>query len=68
MEFTLTSGGAARFNTLFQAVGTGGQIAILVNGGLVSAPKVASPSAPTKGVVAGLDEQAARHLADRLKP
>lgn len=68
VEFTLTSDGAARFNALFHAVGTGGQVAILVDGGLVSAPRVASPSAPAKGLVTGLDEQTARHLADRLRP
>ena len=68
VEFTLSTQGVARFNALLQAVGAGGQVAILVDGRLVSAPRVSSPSASPKGVVTGLDEQTARHLADRLKP
>jgi len=68
VEFTLSTEGAARFSTLLRAVGAGGQVAILVDGRLVSAPRVSSPSASPKGVVTGLDEQTARHLADRLKP
>ena len=68
VEFTLSTEGAARFEALLRAVGAGGQVAILVDGRLVSAPRVSSPSAAPNGVVTGLDEQTARRLADRLKP
>lgn len=68
VEFTLSREGTARFADLFQAVGAGGEIAILVDGRVVSAPRVASATAAPKGVVTGLDEQSARSLAARLRP
>ncbi len=72
VEFTLSREGAARFDALFRTVGPGGEIAVLVDGRIVSIPRVASPSpaapAPRKGAVTGLDEQTARRLAERLRP
>jgi len=67
VEFTLTTEGVARFGGLFHEVGVGGQIVVRVDGEAVSAPRVADVTPATKGVVAGLDEQTARRLADRLK-
>ena len=66
VEFTLSSEGMSRFEALFRTVGSGGEIAILVDGHIVSAPRVASTTTIPKGVVTGLDEQTARGLAERL--
>lgn len=67
VEFTLTAEGVGRFGGLLHEVGAGGQIVIRVDGEVVSAPRLADVNPATKGVVAGLDEQTARRLADRLK-
>jgi len=67
VEFTLTIEGVARFGGLFQEVGAGGQTVIRVDGEVVSSPRLADATPPTKGVAAGLDEQTAHRLADRLK-
>ncbi|MFN2504151.1 MAG: hypothetical protein ABR540_07970 [Acidimicrobiales bacterium] len=66
VEFTLSDPGLAGFNALARMVGVGGQVAVVVDGRLVNAPHLASPSLPAKGVITGLDEQFARTLADRL--
>ncbi len=68
VEFTLSKEGAARFGGWTRAVGTGGEIAILVDGRVVSTPRLASPSVSVTGAVTGLDEQTARRLAARLRP
>jgi preprotein translocase subunit SecD len=68
VELTLTTDGAARFDALARDVGTGGQIAVVVDGRVVSAPRLAGGPPPNKGVVTGLDEPTARGLADRLRP
>jgi preprotein translocase subunit SecD len=67
VDFTVTSEGAARFRALIQDVRSGGQVAVVVDDVLVSLARVASGSEFSEGVVAGLDEQTARHLADRLE-
>jgi len=67
VEFALTKAGAARFEGLVQTAGDGNQIAVLVDGRVVSVPRLAPGAAPTRGVVNGLDEQTARHLAERLR-
>jgi hypothetical protein len=67
VEFTVTSEGAARFRALIEIVRSGSQVAILVDDVLVSLPRVTPGAELTKGVVNGLDEQTARHLADRLE-
>lgn len=68
VETTLTAQGTARFRALAQAVGAGGQIAIVVDGKVVAAPVLASVAVPSTTVIAGLDEQTARSLAGRLNP
>jgi hypothetical protein len=65
VEYTLTPAGVASMEALFRDVGAGGQFAIVVDGRLVSAPRLEGPP-PPKGIVSGLDEQTARSLADRL--
>jgi len=67
VEFTVTSEGAARFQALLQDVRSSHLVAILVDDRLVSLPRVASGAEPSRGVVNGLDEQTARHLAERLE-
>ena len=65
VEFTLTDAGAGRFDGLFRGVGAGGQYAVVVDGRLVSAPRLdAAPAG--KGLITGLDESTARGIADRL--
>lgn len=66
VAFTLTPDGAGRFRALFDEVGPGGQFAVLLDGQIVSAPAFADRPPGDTGVVTGLDEQAARRLADRL--
>lgn len=65
VDYTLTSAGAAHMEALFREVGAGGQFAIVVDGRLVSAPRLEGLPA-AKGIVTGLDESTARSLADRL--
>jgi len=67
VEFTLTTEGLVRLGGLLREVGAGGQIVIRVDGEVVSAPRLGDVTPTTTGVVAGLDEQTARRLADRLK-
>lgn len=66
VEFALSSQGAARFRALAEAVGVGGQVAVVVDGRVVAAPTVATLAMTAVGVVSGLDEDAARNLAERL--
>ena len=66
VELSLTPGGAADLDRLFQAVGTQGRFAVLLDGKLLSAQRVAAVTPGGRRVVTGLDEQTARRLADRL--
>ena len=61
----LTAAGVARMETLFREIGAGGQFAIVVDGRLVSAPRLEGPPG-AKGIVTGVDEPTARSLAECL--
>jgi len=65
VEHTLTPRGLMRMEALFRDVGAGGQVAVVVDGRVVSAHRPEVPPV-SRGVVTGLDEEAARSLADRL--
>lgn len=66
VEFVLTPGGIERFNAMARTLGVGGQAAILVDGGIVSAPRIQTTDFPGRGVVTGLDLPTAQGLAARL--
>jgi preprotein translocase subunit SecD len=66
VDFTLTGPGAAHFDSVARSMGPGRQLAIVLDGRLLSAPTLLTASPPMTGTVTGLDEQAARSLADRL--
>lgn len=66
VELTLSAQGTARVDALARQVGAGGQIAVVVDERVVSAPVLATASLRGPIVVTGLDEQAARDLARRL--
>jgi hypothetical protein len=67
VRFTLTPDGARRFRQLYDAVGAGGQFAVLLDGQIVSVPRFSDAAPGDIGVVTGLDEATARSLADRLR-
>ena len=67
VEFTLSDPAEDRLNVLARSVGVGGQIAVVVDGRVQGAPRIASLSLPGRGLVPGLDEIGARRLADRLR-
>lgn len=66
VEFVLSADGGARLDVMLRDVGLGGQLAIVVDGVIVSVVGVEVTSTTGRGVVTGLDEQTARRLADRL--
>lgn len=66
VEFELTANGAERFNLLARTVGVGGQAAIVVDGAVVSAPRLDVTEFAGKGVVTGLSTEDAPRLAKRL--
>jgi hypothetical protein len=66
VEFALTTEGASRLSALRRDADPDGQVAILVDGQVVSVPKLAD-GPTTRGIVPGLDEASARRLADRLR-
>lgn len=66
VQFELTASGTKRWNALAQAVGAGGQVAIVVDGAISSAPKLTVTEFQGKGVVTGLDLSGAHRLAERL--
>lgn len=66
VELTLSAQGTARLDALARQVGAGGQLAVVVDELVVSAPVLATASLRGPVVVTGLDEQAARDLARRL--
>lgn len=66
VEYRLTPEGAGRLDAMLRSVGVGGQVAIVVDGVVVSAIRVETTSGNGRGVIAGLDEQTARRLAERL--
>lgn len=66
VEFTLTTEGATRWSLLRRDADPDGHVAILVDGQVVSVPKLAD-GPTTRGIVSGLDEATARRLADRLR-
>ena len=67
VDFTLTAQGSARFDGVARVVGGGGQLAMIVDGRLVSAPRLVAPAPATGGTVSGLDEHAAHSLVARLR-
>lgn len=66
VEVELTAAGVERFNALARAVGVGGQAAVLVDGAIVSVPRLDTTDFPGKAVITGLDLAAAQRLASRL--
>lgn len=66
VEFALTPAGVERFNAMARALGIGGQAAIVVDGGIVSAPRLDTTDFPGRGVITGLDLVTAQGLAARL--
>lgn len=66
VTFQLSPDGTARFNAMAQAVGRGGQAAIVVDRVVVSAPRLDTTEFPGSGVVTGLDAATAQELATRL--
>jgi hypothetical protein len=66
VELTLSARGASRADALARMVGAGGQLAVVVDGRVVSAPVLATSSLRGPVMVTGLDERSARDLAGRL--
>ena len=66
VTFTLSPAGTMRFNAMARAVGLGGQAAMVVDGVVVSAPRIQVLEFSGSGVVTGLDAAAAQRLAKRL--
>jgi preprotein translocase subunit SecD len=66
VEFSLSPNGADRFNAMARTVGAGGQAAIVVDGVVVSAPRLDTTDFPGKGVVTGLNNDEAARLVNRL--
>ena len=66
VEFTLSTEGSSRLSALRRDAAPDGHVAIIVDGQVVSAPKLAD-GPTTRGIVSGLDEATARRLADRLR-
>ena len=66
VEFTLTTEGSSRLSALRRDRAPDGHVAILVDGQVVSVPKLAD-GPTTRGMVSGLDETTARRLAERLR-
>lgn len=65
VEFTLTTEGSSRLSALRRDAGPDGHVAIVVDGHVASVPTL-TDGPTTRGIVSGLDETIARHLADRL--
>ncbi len=66
VQFRLSSKGTDRFNAMARAVGVGGRAAIVVDGLVVSAPRLDTTNFPGAGVVAGLSDADAAGLVKRL--
>ena len=66
VEFSLSSTGTDRFNSMARMVGVGGQAAFVVDGVVVSAPHFDTTDFPGNGVVTGLDGAQAAQLVKRL--
>lgn len=66
VTFRLSSKGTDRFNAMARTIGVGGQAAIVVDGVVVSAPRLDATDFPGTGVVAGLHNDAAAGLVKRL--
>lgn len=66
VELIFSAQGMARLDALARQVGAGGQLAVVVDELVVSAPVLATASLRGPVMVTGLDEQAARDLARRL--
>lgn len=66
VTFQLSPDGTGRFNAMAQAVGRGGQAAIVVDKVVVSAPRFDTTDFPGTGVITGLDTATSHQLATRL--
>lgn len=66
VEFSLSPRGIDRFNAMARMVGTGGQAAIVLDGRIVSAPRLDTTDFPGTGVVTGLNNDEASQLTQRL--
>ena len=66
VNFDLSPDGTEQFNALARSVGVGGQLAIVVDGRVVSSLTLETTDFPGRGVVSGLSSDAANRLATRL--
>jgi preprotein translocase subunit SecD len=66
VQFQFSGRGTDRFNALARTVGVGGQVAIVVDGAVASAPRLDTTEFPGSGVVTGLTPDAAAWLVHRL--
>ena len=55
VQFELTAAGIKRWNALARTVGVGGQLTIVVDGAIKSAPRMEVTDFQGRGVVTGLD-------------
>ncbi|MDQ2827073.1 MAG: hypothetical protein M3Y04_08965, partial [Actinomycetota bacterium] len=66
VTFRFSSKGTERLNAMARTIGVGGQAAIVVDGVVVSAPRLDTTDFPGTGVVAGLNNDDAAALVKRL--